>query len=444
MKSRYNLFHNIKEDAGWLIQMDAASGQRDLLYQARSWANVLPDKKYMVLLAEGRRNFITGFVAAQIKRQTVLMPSNRSVGAIKEVLSNYPDSYCLIDGALALENALLIDCHDFQVVEQTGTINEEVMDPEHIAVIAFTSGSTGVAQPNPKTWGSLVHGAHLAKQRFGFDPQHSIVATVPPQHMYGLETTVMVPLIVGSRIFSGRTFYPEDIRLALEKCSGKRVLVTTPIHLRACVAAELSWPELDMIISATAPLDDNLLQQAAEIFNAPVLEIYGCTEAGSLASRDLIKDKAWKLYDDFEIYNRDGNTVVSAKHLPEEVVLADMVELAGDNSFLLLGRHADMVNIAGKRASLGDLNMKLNAINGVKDGVFIMPDSNKKLIARLTALVVAPGIDEAQILAALSDQIDSVFLPRPLYKVDALPRNETGKLTRQSLLVLLGKIESAA
>ena len=57
---------------------------------------------------------------------------------------------------------------------------------------------------------------------------------------------------------------------------------------------------------------------------------------------------------------------------------------------------------------------------------------------RTAALVVAPGLDEAAILAALRIGIDPVFLPRPLRRVTALPRNETGKLPRAALLALAG------
>jgi acyl-coenzyme A synthetase/AMP-(fatty) acid ligase len=55
----------------------------------------------------------------------------------------------------------------------------------------------------------------------------------------------------------------------------------------------------------------------------------------------------------------------------------------------------------------------------------------------VAALAVAPGLDEQRILEALRDAIDPVFLPRPLRLVDALPRNETGKLPRAALLELL-------
>jgi acyl-coenzyme A synthetase/AMP-(fatty) acid ligase len=58
-------------------------------------------------------------------------------------------------------------------------------------------------------------------------------------------------------------------------------------------------------------------------------------------------------------------------------------------------------------------------------------------VRRLAALVVAPTLAPAAISAALRTAIDPVFLPRPLRRVAALPRNETGKLPRAELLRLL-------
>ena len=55
----------------------------------------------------------------------------------------------------------------------------------------------------------------------------------------------------------------------------------------------------------------------------------------------------------------------------------------------------------------------------------------------LAAVVVAPGLDEAALRAALRCSVDPVFLPRPLRLVPSLPRNDTGKLPRQALLDLL-------
>jgi acyl-coenzyme A synthetase/AMP-(fatty) acid ligase len=95
-----------------------------------------------------------------------------------------------------------------------------------------------------------------------------------------------------------------------------------------------------------------------------------------------------------------------------------------------------MVNIAGKRGSLADLNHRLNAIPGVVDGVIFMPDENS---GRLAALVVAPDLQPSDILEKLRSGIDPAFLPRPLYKVPMLPRQETGKLARKIVVELFAQ-----
>jgi acyl-coenzyme A synthetase/AMP-(fatty) acid ligase len=113
-----------------------------------------------------------------------------------------------------------------------------------------------------------------------------------------------------------------------------------------------------------------------------------------------------------------------------------VVELHEDASFSLHGRLADLVNIAGKRTSLVHLNYHLNAVPGVRDGVFFLPGDRGQRVTRLTAFVVAPGHSAKTILADLRQRIDSAFMPRPLHLVDALPRNSTGKLTQQQLAAL--------
>ncbi len=220
--------------------------------------------------------------------------------------------------------------------------------------------------------------------------------------------------------------------VALESVPPPRVLVTTPVHLHACVQAELRWPAMAFLISATAPLAATLAERAETTFGAPVLEIYGCTEAGSIASRRTLDGERWQLYEGFSL--RDG--MLSGAHLPEPVSLSDELELCDEAGFRLLGRLEDLVNIAGKRTSLGYLNHQINQIAGVVEGVFWLPDDTGSEVQRLMAAVVAPDLSERQILVALAERLDPVFLPRPLLKVERLPRNETGKVTRDALRVL--------
>jgi acyl-coenzyme A synthetase/AMP-(fatty) acid ligase len=69
--------------------------------------------------------------------------------------------------------------------------------------------------------------------------------------------------------------------------------------------------------------------------------------------------------------------------------------------------------------------------------VFQLEGGDALDVHRIAALVVAPQLDEHAILSALREAIDPLFLPRPLKRVAALPRNETGKLPRAALLELL-------
>ena len=398
----------------------------------------LPERRYLFNLCEDRYHFMVGFAAAVIKGQVNLLPPNCTPDLINGLAERYPDSYCLFEQAIT---GVELPSVRLQIgAAGKGHVNQvPVVDGEQLIAIAFTSGSTGVPKPNPKQWKELVAGADRAISRFNIvaGKVSALVATVPPQHMYGLETSVLTPWRAGIAVHAGRPFFPADVAAALAAVPKPRVLITTPLHLRACLKADLAWPELEFTVSATAPLSADLAQQVEERLDTRVMEIFGCTEAGSIASRRTTDDARWYLYDGISLRLSGQTGYVESKQLPQPVPLGDRIEVVDHRYFNLLGRNEEMVNIAGKRTSLSDLNHKLNAIAEVEDGAFIMPDNLDAETTRLAAFVVTPTLDEAAVLHHLKRGIDPVFLPRPLYKVDALPRNETGKLPRAALLKLL-------
>jgi acyl-coenzyme A synthetase/AMP-(fatty) acid ligase len=211
------------------------------------------------------------------------------------------------------------------------------------------------------------------------------------------------------------------------------------VHLRALVQSNVMLPPLAALLSATAPMPPELAMLAEQRYDAPVLEVFGSTETCVFASRRTTESELWQLYDGVTLHPQPDGTQIHAPQLAAPVVLADLVTLHDQGRrFRLCGRHADMLEIAGKRASLGDLTRRLLAIPGVRDGVVLQLDeSDAGGVRRIAALAVAPELSEAQILEGLRGAIDPLFLPRPLRLVDALPRNETGKLPRAELLALL-------
>jgi acyl-coenzyme A synthetase/AMP-(fatty) acid ligase len=256
--------------------------------------------------------------------------------------------------------------------------------------------------------------------------------------MYGLETSVLMPLQSGFALCAARPFYPADIRAALEALPAQRVLVTTPIHLRALLAEEQRLPPLRLIVCATAPLSAALATQAEQRYATALMEIYGFTEAGQVAWRRTTAGPAWRPLTGMRVRVDERGAWFGGGMLGQELLANDAIEVQGEGTFKLHGRHADLVNIGGKRTSLAYLAQQLLSIDGVRDAVFFAPDSEAESasVARLTAFVVAPGMDRASVLAALRERVDPVFLPRPLHLVDALPRNATGKLPRESLAAL--------
>jgi len=413
------------------------------LWDVTRLAASLPDRRYLLNLCADRYHFAVGFAAALLRRQVNLLPPNETPDLIERLVTRYPGVYCLSDGMTPLQS---LETVLFPELDDPGMTALPVPDvPEtQIAAIVFTSGSTGQPVPYPKTWRSLVRIAfsEIECLEAGARPGMAVLATVPPQHAYGLESTVMLVMQGGLALHAGRPLFPADVRAALAELPRPRALVTTPVHLRVLLAEPDALPPADFVLCATAPLSPQLAAQAEARFGAPLYEIYGCTESGGIASRRTIETGEWRALPGVTLRTDSKGTWVRGGHVETEALLADVIELRGRTRFLLHGRTADLVNIAGKRTSLAHLNYHLNSIEGVLDGVFVAPEEEVESVARLMAFVVAPGHTSETLMNALRQRIDAAFLPRPLCIVDALPRSATGKLPRQSLNQIAAALES--
>ncbi|WP_415037100.1 AMP-binding protein [Azonexus sp.] len=394
----------------------------------------------IVNLCADRYHFALGFVAGLLCNAVSLQPASHAYETLAEVAADYPGSLCLRDGD---DSVLPSALHDFPLPDLSLAQLDGVTQPPQISVdrvvaILFTSGSTGRPQAQRKTWGKLVANVEAGTQALGWaQTPHSIVATVPAQHSYGFESSFLPALQAASPFWAGKPFYPQDIAAALAAVPRPRCLLTTPFHLAALLDAGIDIPALEGCVSATAPLTPELAARAEAVLGAPLLEIYGSTESGQLASRRPTQETAWTLLAGVCLAETAGQIFASGRHVEGRVPLGDRIEQLADGRFALLGRHADTVNVAGKRTSLAWLNHQISAIPGVRDAAFYLPAGGPgQHVVRLAAFVVAPGLSPQDLLAALRPRIDAVFLPRPLRLLEVLPRNSTGKLTQQALETL--------
>lgn len=421
---------------------------RDFVADVRAVAAALPAGRHVLNACTDRYRFAVGFAAGMVAGKISLLPSTYTPETLRHLADFAPDTTVLTDGDVA---DLPLPAMPFPVLPSTlpraagnddaGPCEIPQIEAERLVAWVFTSGSTGTPVPHPKTWGLLVANVRAEGVELGLDPARpaTLVGTVPPQHMYGFESTVLVALQSGAAFDAGRPFYPADIVATLQHTPAPAVLVTTPFHLRTVLDEGLALPPVALLVSATAPLPTELATAAEAAFKAPLLEIYGSTETGQLATRRSATTAAWRLFPGIRLEARDdGQTWASGGHIERAVPLSDVIEQQDERHFLLKGRNADLVNIAGRRTSLGYLNQQLLAIPGVRDGAFYLPDNGSDAhIVRLAAFVVAPALDNAALLAALRERVDAVFLPRPIVRLDALPRNATGKLPRETCAALL-------
>lgn len=412
--------------------------RREFLRDLAALTARLPDRAHVLNHCEDRYHFLVGLAASLTRGQVSLFPSNRAPGVLAQLTRDYPDVYCLTDQQLPEEAAIMTVCA-YDTSGNSAETQDPAFPPERLVAVAFTSGSTGVPKRYPKFWGGIVHEARIAGECLGLDALRGgqVLATVPAQHMYGFVYSVIMPAQWGYAIGAERPFYPENIRRALAALPGPAILVTTPVHIRACVLDGVQLPPLDFILSSTAPLDAALAAKAEVLYGTRVQEFYGSTETGAIAARRQAHTAVWRTFEGIRVVPVDDGFRVEAPHLPEPMVLADHADVLNENEFVLHGRNTDIIKIAGKRVTLGELNYQLLAIEGVVDGTFFLPDGEPGRELRLAAFVVAPGCRREVILESLRNRIDAVFLPRPLRLVEALPRNATGKLPRANLLKLL-------
>jgi acyl-coenzyme A synthetase/AMP-(fatty) acid ligase len=398
----------------------------------------LPEGRPVLNLCHDRYLFAVCLFAAISRGSLSLLPNALTQGTIADLYRREPQLLCLSDQD---EPPFGLPHMHIGVAKESATEFFETpqIPAEQVVVCVFTSGSTGSAQPYYKSFGVFADISAAEAERLWGTVGHpcAVLGTVPFQHMYGLESTVMLPLLGSGVLTSTHPFYPADVVVALAGVPEPCLLVTTPFHLRTLLEADVEIPPVAGVLSATAPLARELALAVEARLNVPLLEIYGATECGQIATRRPALSEQWQLFSGFALAQQGGVTCVSGRTLAQDTPLGDVLEILDERRFHLLGRGADMINIVGKRSSLAFLNSVILQVPGVRDAVFCLPYDGEA--NRLAAFVVAPGVSAQAITRGLRAHVDAAFLPRPIIFVEALPRNATGKITAAALQELIAQ-----
>ena len=321
------------------------------------------------------------------------------------------------------------------------------LDPEDTGLVVFTSGSTGAPEACRKRLRQLFDEVDALEQAFGAAGLGcTVIASVSPQHVYGLLLRVLWPLATGRALQARSLLYLEDLAVLLP--TGERAaLVTSPTLLsRLPLEAPTAAARVGQVFSSGAPLSGAAVRDALRVFGSAPIEVYGSTETGGVAwrQRDHGTAAVWQALPGVQWRLDDGQLAVKSAHLPtaDWTSSADRAVSIG-GGFELRGRADRLVKIAEKRVSLQALEARLLQGGLLAAVRLVMLDEPRPQIG-VVAVPSAEGwalhdsagrrtLAEA-LRAQLLSVVDRVALPRRWRFLPELPRNAQGKSTQARLL----------
>lgn len=345
----------------------------------------------------------------------------------------------LFDGILS-ETQLECDGPQIIVASGNNTPHNDITLPPIAAdsyVALFTSGSTGQPKKIIKPVTLLDEEARMLHTRFDQRIEgRRVVASVVPQHLYGLTFRIFLPMACGLPLHAAMLYYAEQLS-ALEP-QHRYVFISSPAFLKR-LDAQLTPPPVDMILSAGGMLPWKEVKEAQSWLNVWLDEIYGSTESGIMAWRQRIDNgTSWQLFPGVTLRaeGKEWRLFSPLLNGDEGLLLDDMIELV-DDGFRLAGRRGRVVKIEEKRVSLSEVEKRLMALEGVVDAA-ALPVSRGGRQGIGVVLVLTESARQqwettggkAQQQAwrqALQPWLESVAVPRYWRVLDEIPVNSMNK-----------------
>lgn len=313
-------------------------------------------------------------------------------------------------------------------------------DPDCVFLKLFTGGSTG----KPKIWSKTIRNmfaeAFFLSRNFGFSPADRFMATVPPIHIYGLLFSVLAPFVSYAGVLDGVFTFPQEIHRAM--IEGKpTIFVSIPIHYRMLNGSGVQRETLRRAFSSAGKLDPADSKAFYKQTGLKVIEIYGSTETGGLASRCSSRGLGrfipndcvdWKVIADRLFVRSDFVSPEIKRDDDGFVDTGDQVEPVGVDGFKLRGRADRIVKVAGKRVDMEDVKNQIIQLENVTDAVVIATKSRTGRENEIWALV-AGNIEQQALKRQIMEVLEPCAIPRRIRIVDHIPVSPTGKYDKTEI-----------
>ncbi len=369
----------------------------------------------------------------------LILPYARSRQALEEVMEALSPTFFLGDGSGDFPpGPRVIDTAAIPI--QGAVPTDSIRDPDEPFLILFTGGSTGKPAIWSKTPRNMLAEARYQSDTFGITKDDLFLSTVPPYHIYGLLFSVLIPLVSSARVLPGIYTFPKEILLAAEEHKAT-LLVSVPVHFRVLKNDAMQRFHLRMAFSSAGMLEREDALYFRQKTGLDVIEVYGSTETGGVATRRRLPDQeSWVPMDPIDWRIRDGSLCVRSDFLSPTLprdgdgffVTADCADPDGDGRFILRGRADDIVKIGGKRVDVAAIQAKLKQIPGVHDAVVIALPVKTGRQNELAALV-ATQLDIVDLRRGIAGISEAYAVPKRLAIVEEIPMTPSGKYDRAEI-----------
>jgi len=386
----------------------------------------------------GRYAFSVGLLASWLNNRTVVLPPNHHDETLLDIRNRFNIAFeCDANWGQQLPGNNPGTAH--------GSWKPQLPNDIH-AVKLFTSGSTGAPKVITKSVANLLDEARAIAGKFDW-PMGPVVAGVPPQHLYGLTFSILLPWVLGNAWVDDIPRYPGDILQALQHNNGK-TLISVPVQYQATLEDGTDLRDI-FCVSAAAPLPGDLARSWQQHHGTDILEVYGSTETGVVGYRRHTSTETWQAFPQVNLSVERDLLKVDSPFVSDEFtggfLTADRVLLEDQGRFHLLGRADTIVKIAGKRVSLRKIEDSICTCPGVAEAVVIaVPAKGLVRDVAIWAAVVADGdypLSPRQLQAELRDKLDGIEIPRRILVVDRLPRTTSGKLPGKAVANLFDEFD---
>jgi malonyl-CoA/methylmalonyl-CoA synthetase len=338
---------------------------------------------------------------------------------------------------------------------------------DDLAGLLYTSGTTGRAKGAMLTHGNLGSNAQTLHRLWGFVPDDVLLHALPVFHVHGLYVALNTAFLNSSRIIWLENFNVADVLRLLPRAT---IFMGVPTFYTRLLADPLfnrqTCRSLRLLISGSAPMLPETHAAVLERTGQHVLERYGMTETGMIASNPLHGERVpgtvgFPLPDvDVRIAGLDGCELERGQVGIIEVrgpnvckgywrrelqrsedfrsdgffITGDIGTMDAQGRLSILGRAKDVIISGGLNVYPREVEQALDALPGIAESAVVgvpHPDFGEAVVAVVTTSSNALRQDD--IILELSRSLAGFKVPKRIYVIDELPRNAMGKIQKSEL-----------